>query len=490
MFKVKEIVEVCKGELLLGNVNQIIETFTRDSREITSKSEMFLSFIGENFNGNDFFEEALKNGAIGCIVNKDIDKEIVEKYENKIIIKVDNTVEAIQRLAKYKREQYNIPVIAVTGSVGKTSTKDLIASVVAKKYNVLKTRENNNNDIGLALTLLRLEDHNAIVLEIGMNHFGEISRLAKIAQPTIAVINNIGTAHIGNLGSREGILKAKLEILEGLKENGILVINNDNDLLSKWNRERKMHKTNRSDDSPSLAPHSSATGKEELLNFMPFSVQTFGIENKSDFMAYDIEYNENSSKYNINIENSTYNIEVPVGGEHFVLNSLGAICVGKLLNINKEDILEGIKNFELSKMRMDIKKTSKDILIINDAYNASYDSMKYTLRYLNSLDNTRKIAVLGDMLELGEYAKELHEKVGEEVAKNNIDILITLGENSKYIANRAKELKINKEIYECNTIDEISSILKAILKKGDAILIKGSRGMELEKVLEGIRDVI
>lgn len=454
MFSVKEIIDVCSAELLCGDEKETIENFTRDSREIQDKT-MFLSIIGENFDGNDFFEAAFKNGAAACMVNRDIDKKAIKQYEDKIIIKVDDTIKAIQVLAKYKREKYNIPVVAVTGSVGKTSTKDLIASVVSQKYNVLKTEGNMNNYIGLPLTLLKLKNHNAIVVEIGMNHFGEISELVKIAMPTVAVINNVGTAHIGNLGSREGILKAKLEILEGLKENGILVINNDNDLLSKWNNENKK-----------------------------YNVKTFGIENKSDFMAYNIEYGENSSKYNINIGENTYKIEILVGGEHFVLNSLCAICVGKLLNVEEANILRGIKEFELSKMRMDIKKTSKDITIINDAYNASYDSMKYTLRYLSKLNAKRKIAVLGDMLELGEYSKELHEDVGEEFIENNIDILITLGENSKYLAGKVLELNDSKEIYECDSIGEIVSILKKILKKGDAVLVKGSRGMQLEKVIE------
>ena len=434
MFKVSEILEVCNGELLMGNPEQTVDQFYKDSRE-KSPDSMYLAIVGENFDGNQYFEDALNNGAIGCIINKNIEEEISKKYKDKIIIKVEDTIKAIQNLAKYKREQYNIPVVAITGSVGKTSTKDIVKSVMSKKYTVLSTEGNENNEIGLPLTLLKLKEHNAIVLEIGMNHFGEIRTLTNIAKPTVVIINNIGTAHIGNLGSREGILKAKLEILEGLKENGVFILNNDNDLLSLWNKENKEK----------------------------YNTTTFGIENHSDFMAHNIISNENGSKYDINIDDNTYNVEVPVGGEHFILNSLCAFSVGKILNIEEGKIIDAIKEFELTKMRMDIIKKN-DIVIINDAYNASYDSMKYTLKYLGCLLNKRKIAVLGDMLELGEYSKELHEKVGKEVVKNKIDILIIIGENSKYIASIAIEKGMNEnDIYKCETIGEVITEVKRIV---------------------------
>ena len=285
---------------------------------------------------------------------------------------------------------YNIPVVGITGSVGKTSTKDIIASVMSKKFNVLKTLGNYNNQIGLPLTILRLKDENAMVVEMGMNQIGEISNLTKIAKPTVVVITNVGTAHIGNLGSRENILKAKLEILEGLEENGILVINNDNDMLNKWNNENK----NKS-----------------------FKVITFGMENKSDIMPYEVQLSENGSTYKIDIEGKTYNVNISVGGNHFVLNSLCAIAIGRIFNIKMEDILDGIANFELTKRRMQVEKNKQGITIINDCYNANYDSMKAGIEYLAKINAKNKIAVLGDMLELGNFAKELHERVEKKLQK-------------------------------------------------------------------------
>ena len=332
---------------------------------------------------------------------------------------------------------------------------------MAKKFNVLKTLGNYNSQVGLPLTVLRLkEDNNAMVVEMGMSALGEISNLTKVAKPTVAVITNVGTAHIGNLGSRKNILKAKLEILEGLQDGGTLVINNDNDMLHKWNEEN--------------------TNKK-------FKVITFGIENKSDIMPYDIVSSETGSTYKIDLDGKTYNVNVTVGGNHFVLNSLCAIAIGRLFGIEMNDILDGIENFELTKRRMQVEKNNKGITIINDCYNANYDSMKAAIEYLGKINANRKIAVLGDMLELGEFSKTLHEKVGEEVGKNKIDILITVGEAAKDIARKAKGCGIEQSnIYEFSNNDETVNLIEKIAKEGDAVLIKASNGMKFQEIFEKI----
>lgn len=458
---VKDVINLCKGKIIFGKEDETVEDIVRDTREV-KKGDTYIGFKGEKNDGNLMYEQALKNGAKICILQKssiensiDIEK-IKKEYNNSTIILVEDTTKTLQQIATLKRNMYNIPVVGITGSVGKTSTKDIIASVMSKKFNVLKTLGNYNNQIGLPLTILRLKDENAMVIEMGMNQLREISNLTKIAKPTVAVITNVGTAHIGNLGSRENILKAKLEILEGLEENGILVINNDNDMLNKWNRENK----NKS-----------------------FKVITFGMENKSDIMPYDVQLSENGSTYKIDIEGKTYNVNISVGGNHFVLNSLCAIAIGRIFNIKMEDILDGIANFELTKRRMQVEKNKQGITIINDCYNANYDSMKAGIEYLAKINAKNKIAVLGDMLELGNFAKELHERVGKEVAKNNIDVLITVGDLSKYIASEAKRMGLSdKNIFCYKTNKEAIKKIKEISKEGDAILLKASNGLNFQEI--------
>ena len=453
---VEDIINVTKGSLVIGEMSTVCENFCIDTRKI-QENDIHVGLINEGKNGGEYFEDAFAKGAIGCILQDiEITEEVKEKYKDKFIIKVDDTLKALQEIAEYKRKFYDIPVIAITGSVGKTSTKDMVASVVSQKYKTLKTAGNYNNHIGVPLTILSLKDHEAVVVEMGMNHLGELSLLTNIAKPTIAVITNVGTAHIGILGSRENILKAKLEIIEGLQENGKLIINNDNDLLNKWNEENNIVDT-----------------------------VTFGIENESDFMAENIIDREDGSTYDLKGENEE--IEVPVGGRHFVLNSLCGIAVGKTLGISLDKIKEGIKNFELTKKRMDISKIEGNITIINDCYNANYDSMKAAIEYLGKIQNSRRIAVLGDMLELGDFSKELHEKVGIEVAKNNIDMLVVVGTEAKYIKSKAIEQGFESDkIIECDTNEDAVRKISNIMKENDYILFKASNGMHFDEIIDSL----
>lgn len=456
---IKDIIEKCNGKMIQGNENLVFENLCKDTRELKN-GEIYIGIQGENFNGSTLYEQALEKGAIACLLQDiEVSDETLKKYPNSTIILVENTVKALQQLAEYKRSLYNIPVVAITGSVGKTSTKDMVASVLSQKYNVLKTQGNYNNEIGLPLTLLSLKDEEAMVLEMGMNSFGEISLLTKIAKPDVAVITNVGTAHIGLLGSRENILKAKLEILEGLNSNGTLVINYDNDLLHSWYEKEKDN----------------------------YNVITYGLQEGSNIIGKNPEFSENGSVYETVVNGKTYKVNIPVGGEHFVLNSLCAISVAQVFEIPMEKILKGIEQFELTKRRMEIKTSKCGATVINDCYNANYDSMKAALDYLGKLKNTTKIAVLGDMLELGEYSKELHEKVGEVVAANNIELLICVGEESKNIAKKAEEGGMDKNnIYTFSSNKEAIDLLNKKLKKGDTILIKASNGLHFIEISDAI----
>ena len=452
---VKDILNVTNGQLIVGNEQLECVNFSKDTRKI-EKGDIYIGIKGETFDGSKFWRQALEKGAQVVIVeNVDFTNQEKEEFKDRTIVKVEDTLESLYKIAQYKRSLYNIPVIAITGSVGKTSTKDIVASVVEQKYKTLKTIGNNNNNIGLPFTILRMKDEEAMVLEMGMNHLGEISLLTSIAKPTICIITNIGTSHIGNLGSRENILKAKLEILEGC-ENPTIIINNDNDLLHKWYQKNE----------PRTA------------------IKTYGIKEKSDLNAENIVLEESSSQFTCDLSNERLKITVPVGGEHFILNSLCAVTVGKVLEIENEKIIKGIESFELTKKRMDITNLGNGTKIINDAYNASYESMSASLKSLSEFKDNRKIAVLGDMFELGDFSKELHEKVGEEVSKNNIDILICSGENAKYIYEKAKEKMDIQNVYYTNYKDEIISILEKINRPGDVILLKASNGMKFYDLAE------
>ena len=456
---IRDIVEVTHGKLLNGSLEAEVKNFCKDTR-IIKFGETYIGIKGENFDGNMLWKQAIDKGATTVIVQGvDFTKDELEKFQSVNIIKVEDTIKAISDIAKYKRSLYrkNFPVVGVTGSVGKTSTKDIIANVVSQKYETLKTQGNKNNNIGLPFTIFNLENHQAAVIEMGMDHFGEISDLTKIAKPTVSVITNIGTSHIGNLGSMQNILKAKLEILEGMDKK-VLVVNNDNELLH-----------NLSLDSKNVEIH------------------TFGIENLSEVMGENIVLNEDNSEFICNLKGEKFKIKVPVGGIHFVYNALCAVTVGNLLGLSIDEIITGIENFELTKKRMDITDLENGVKIINDSYNANFESMQASLKYLSELKNDRKIAVLGDMFGLGEFSEELHKKVGKEVVKNNIDVLICCGDYMKYTIETAKECGFDENsIYYFKTKEEIERFIKKFWKSGDAILIKASNAMKFFEIAETI----
>ena len=439
--KIKDILKCTNGKLIIGDTEKECKNYSKDTRTI-KKGDTYIGIKGEKFDGSSFWKDALNNGAETVIINN-IKLDEIEEYkkQNKNIIQVEDTIKAIGEMASLKmrilKNTYNLKVVGVTGSVGKTSTKDIIANVLSKKYKVLKTEGNNNNHIGLPLTILRLQDEE------------------------IAVITNIGTSHIGNLGSRENILKAKLEILEGMDKKKI-VINNDNDLLNKWYLENKNN----------------------------IEIHTFGIKNESEFNAKNIKLKENSSEFICENKNEKINIEVPVGGEHFILNALCGLTVGKLLNLNNEEIKKGIKDFKLTAKRMEINHLKNNITIINDSYNASYESMKASISNLKNMNGERKIAVLGDMFELGDFSEKLHKEVGTEFYKNKIDKLYLIGNYSKFIGEEAEKEGYKKEnIFYFENKDELFNNLKNNLKSGDVILIKASNGMKLFEIAEKLKNI-
>ncbi len=448
-----EIAKACGSQQISGDANTKIYGITTDTRK-AGEGTLFVPLTGERFDGHDFIDSAFDGGAAAVITHKKIIPP-----EGKVVIEVADTLKAFGDIAKFYINKYRVPIVSVTGSVGKTTTKDMIAGVLETSYDTLKTEGNFNNEIGVPITALRLEkEHEAAVIEMGMSAFGEIERLADIVRPDIGVITNIGMSHIENLGSREGIFKAKMEITTFFTDKNVLIVNGDNDFLS-------------------------------TIGDKPYRVVSYGIKNACcDVKAKDIEdLGLDGVRFTACVDGGEYPIEVYVAGEHNIYNALAAICVGREMGIPMENIRKGIAGFRLTKMRMDVEKIN-GITLINDCYNASPDSMNAALKVLSGAEAGRRIAVLGDMLEMGSYADKAHYGIGQSVAENGIDILITAGEAAKRTAAGAEASGL-KNVFWFPTAEGAGEYVSSQLKSGDAVLVKASRGMHFETVAEKIKEV-
>lgn len=425
----------------------VISHISIDSRTL-KKGSLFVALKGEHADGHDYIEQAIRNGA-----------SLVLAQEGKPVPKgcpaviVPDTLDALGTLAGEYRKLFKIPVVAVTGSVGKTSTKEMIAAILSARYNVHKSKGNFNNEIGLPLSVLELdEDHDVAVFEMGMRGFGQISMLSRILKPDIAVITNIGISHIEILGSRQNILKAKLEILDGLSEEGIVILNGDDELLS---------------------------GLNGLLRFRTL---LYGIDENMDIWAYDLSSRgEEGVTFQVRTEKSDMELFIPAPGIHNVHNALAGIAVAECLNMSEKEIKEGISCFTGEQMRMCISE--KDgIKIINDTYNAAPSSMKAALDVLCDISSgRRRWVILGDMLELGEWAEEAHKKIGRLVSKLGIEYMVGIGSLAKWYIEGANEDPASRTVTKLfSNGDEAKPYIKALAQKGDVLLIKGSRMMKLD----------
>lgn len=447
---VSDVLKNCDVKLLIGREDEKINECYIDSKKKTNCG-CFIGIKGEKTDGSLFYKEAFDNGASICILNKIYDLDL-QNYDDKTVLIANDTKKVLKQLAIYKRSLFKGVVIGVTGSVGKTSTKEMIFNVLSSKYKVLKTIKNQNSQIGLPLSILRLTDEDVMVLEMGMSNLGHIHNLSLIAKPDISVITNIYDSHIEFLGTRENILKAKLEIIDGM-DSGRLIINNDNDLLNNLK-----------------------------LNNKSINIITCGIKEKSDYMA-NIISDDIITKFNA----CGINDLSIKGGVPYVYNALIALTIGKLMNVEDELIKEGINKALDVEKRLEEVKIDNNITIIDDSYNANYESTYLALSYLSKFSG-RKIAVLADILELGKNSKTIHKKVGELINENNTNYLITIGKYSKYISKVAKKNKMNKKFIK-HFKDEKSSreFIKSILKDGDILLIKGSNGMKLCNLIEYLK---
>jgi UDP-N-acetylmuramoyl-tripeptide--D-alanyl-D-alanine ligase len=453
------VLEATGGVLIQGDAQPSFTGVSTDSRSI-KPGELFFALRGGNFDGHRFFPEAMQRGGKGAVVQGEIEPLADRTIP---IIKVTDTLQALGDLAHLWRKRHPIPLIAVVGSNGKTTTKEMAAAILGKRHKVMKNPGNLNNLIGLPLSLLKMNaTFHVAILEMGMNRQGEILRLTRIAEPGLGILTNIGPVHLEGLGSIEGIMEAKGELLKGMGEEGRVIFNADD---------------------PRVV---------ELSQGFAGSKTAFGVHNRADWMATDIRIQEDG-RVSFHIQGPAGKIPVSLKllGRHQVYNALAAAAATALLGATMKDIQEGLEVFPPPPMRMELVTLGKGIRVINDAYNANPRSMDAALLTLAEVTGKRKIAVLGDMWELGEYAEQAHRELGQAIQERGVDLLFLLGNFAPLVAEGATEAGMDPQaIYIGKDHHAVSLHLAGILKEGDWVLVKGSRIMKMEEIIKELRDAL
>ncbi len=456
-----DFLEATGGNLLCGDMERTFSSISIDSRNISTGS-MFVAIKGDTHDGHFFLNDVADKESSGVLIcTKTVDSFSFNEFEKKgiVCISVPNTIKALGDLAAFQRRRADVSVVAVTGSNGKTSTRQMVSTVVEQKYAVLSTAGNFNNEIGLPLTLFRLKNfHKWAVLELGMNHFGEISRLSEICKPDIGIITNIGPAHLEGVGSIEGVMKAKGELLEKIKPGGTVVLN--------------------ADDPKTL----------HLVEKAPVKVLLYGTNEKANVRGVSLKKNNFGTSFTLKLPIGNVSVDLTVPGQFMVMNALAAASVGYLAGLTPEEIKKGLELFQPVEGRMNTFRTGRGINIIDDTYNANPGSMKAALDTLLSLKgNNRGFFVAGDMYELGDQAESFHKEVGENVSYSNIEKLYAAGKFAETVAQGALDENMKPGNIFTGTKEEILEDIKKCSLPGDWILVKGSRAMGMEIIVEGLK---
>ena len=455
------IANACSGTLYNSGFDGEVSGVVIDSR-LVMKDYLFIASRGDKVDGHDYIESAYKQGAVAAVC------EIAPINTDKPYILVKDSLVALIRIATLYRMQLNIPIVGITGSVGKTSTKEFVGSVLSQKFKVLKTEGNYNNEIGLSLTILKIRaEHELAIVEMGINHFGEMHNLSEIAKPDYCLFTNIGQSHLENLGSREGILKAKSEIFDFMNEEGRVILNGDDDMLSTIKKVK---------------------GKFPIRYGLDLGNDVYGDNIISNGLL--------GSSLDIHINNTSLHLDIPMPGNHMILNALAAASVGSLLALTDSEIIDGIEKVRPLKGRNNIINHDK-WTIIDDSYNANPVSMKAAIDLLD-MAATRKVAILGDMGELGDTKNSLHKDIGKYAASKDLDIIICVGELSSHMFEGAKgndssdypasSASISERLYYFEKIDSLISSLNSILRDEDTILVKASHFMGFDKIVHELQE--
>jgi len=456
----KEVLEATSGILLQGKEETSFKGVSTDSRTI-QEGELFIALKGDRFDGHHFAIDALEKKAGGILIEEEKIRDIRwNGYRSKVVISVKDTLRALGNLARAKRRQYGIPVVAITGSNGKTTTKELISACLETTFPVLKTKGNLNNLIGLPLTLLDLTDKEKIaVLEMGMNVPGEIQRLTEIAEPDVGLITNIEKVHLEGLGTLERLKQEKGALFRWMRRDGTILVNQDD---------------------PNVV---------DLAQSFPGQKITFGIKNPAEVMAKEIHLRgSEGTSFTLIFEREVLKVNLRLLGKHFIANALSAVAVASLFGVEIRKIKGALEEFQPFPMRMEVIPLRTGGTLVNDSYNANPKSMEMALETLAEVrGQARGLVVLGDMLELGEFAEEAHREIGRKVQALSMDFLLALGEWAPVVVESAVRQGFPSE--RAKVVEDHSeaiSVLKKVMREGDWILIKGSRRMGMEKIVEGL----
>lgn len=446
-FKEVEIIQATAAVKLQGPEDVAVDNISTDTRGELSGC-LFVPLKGERFNGHDYLQQAVEKGAVAVLC----DQDIVELPKEVAVYRVKQTRRALEDLAAYHRRRFALPVIAVTGSSGKTTTKELIASVLAQKFRVHKTEKNYNNEIGLAQTLLSLQPEDEVcVVEMGMRARGEIKRLAEIAAPTIGVVTNVGVAHLERLGSQDAIAAAKQELIESIPENGTAVLN--------WNDKRVRN----------------------MASVCRGRVISYGMESQANVQALDIQYGLGKTKFTCRLFDEVFPVTLPLLGAHNVANALATVAVARVLGLSANRIQRALADAVAGELRQEIVDRS-GIRFVNDAYNANPLSMAASLASLSQFGEGRYVAVIGDMLELGPNEVAMHEELAAAVIAAGITELITVGPLARALGEAVKK-QGHVNVHSVANTNEVVPLLKPLLQVDDIVLIKGSHSLRLDTLV-------
>ena len=478
-YTVSEIAKGMSATILCGDPERTVSAWSFSSREGDADT-MFIPMKGERVDAHDFIADAYAHGMRVTTTERG---EIVPGTDGMTYLAVSDAREAWQRLGAYWRAKHaSVPMIAVTGSVGKTTTKELTALALSPLGAVLRTSGNRNGQLGVPQMMAELsDDTDCAVIEMGMSLPGEMGRIAAVAMPDHAAITNIGLSHIGNLGSQEGIRREKLAIVNRLAEGGMLFVNGDDPLLRVL--------------CPDCPEYAGTDGilmyPETRERFQTLTVVAYGAENWCRYRYMDEVLTEQTASFVYESANGTIPVTLPVPGHHNVSNATLAIAAAETFGVSAADAAEALAGYRPMSMRGGLEQLPGGILLIDDTYNASPDSMRSGLDVLCAVSAKRHIAMLADMFELGEHAEEGHRRVGRDVAERPVDVLITVGELSEALADeafqRTAELGRKMDIFRVKTREEGRDLLLPMLREGDTVLLKGSRGMKLDEVAEALR---